>query len=165
MDKIKQLIKSEIKDVETKIQTVANDLGYKNLDTLTQEECELIADEVNKSNGGLAVQESSPASITKTQNGKKSKITQSQSSAIPVNPDMKQVITNLVKGTEQLYETTDKFCGQLTADKSQQIVERLRQVNPDILASVVSELQIEAENTEKFCNELEQMLRESYSGF
>lgn len=167
MDRIKQLIKGEVSDVDRKIQSVANDLGYRNLDALTQEECELIAEEINKNNGGLVTQESNPAPITKAQNGngKKPKITQSQSSATPVNPNMKEVITDLVKGTEKLYETTDRFCGQLTADTSRRIANRLTQVNPDILASVINELRTEAENTENFCNELEQTLRESYSGF
>ena len=166
MDRIKQLIKSEVSDVDRKIQSVANDLGYKNLDALTQEECELIAEEINKNNGGLVIQESNPAPITKAQSsGKKPKTTQSQPDAIPVNPNIKEVITGVVKGTEKLYETTDRFCGQLTADTSRRIVNRFTQVNPDILASVTNELKTEAENTENFCNELEQMFRESYSGF
>ncbi|MFM6681328.1 MAG: hypothetical protein ACKPHM_05630, partial [Dolichospermum sp.] len=65
----------------------------------------------------------------------------------------------------KLYETTDRFCEQLTADTSQRITKRLTQVNPDILASVTNELKTEAEKTENFCNELEQMFRESYSSF
>ncbi|MFM6198198.1 MAG: hypothetical protein ACKPE1_03475, partial [Dolichospermum sp.] len=110
--------------------------------------------------------ESNPAPITKAQsNGKKPKTTQSQPNANPVNPNMKEVITGLVKGTEKLYETTDRFCEQLTADTSQRITKRLTQVNPDILASVTNELKTEAEKTENFCNELEQMFRESYSSF
>ncbi|MFM5943848.1 MAG: hypothetical protein ACKO87_17170 [Dolichospermum sp.] len=166
MDRIKQLIKGEIIDVDKKIQSVANDLGYSDLDTLTQEECELIAEEINKNNGDLVIRESNPAPITKAQsNGKKPKTTQSQPNANPVNPNMKEVITGLVKGTEKLYETTDRFCEQLTADTSQRITKRLTQVNPDILASVTNELKTEAEKTENFCNELEQMFRESYSSF
>ncbi|MFM6255346.1 MAG: hypothetical protein ACKPEQ_40490, partial [Dolichospermum sp.] len=133
---------------------------------LTQEECELIAEEINKNNGDLVIRESNPAPITKAQsNGKKPKTTQSQPNANPVNPNMKEVITGLVKGTEKLYETTDRFCEQLTADTSQRITKRLTQVNSDILASVTNELKTEAENTENFCNELEQMFRESYSSF
>ncbi|MFM8006412.1 MAG: hypothetical protein ACKO86_16050 [Dolichospermum sp.] len=166
MNRIKQLIKSEIANVEKQIQSVANDLGYTDLDTLTQEECELIAEEINKNNGDLVIRESNPAPITKAQsNGKKPKTTQSQPNANPVNPNMKEVITGLVKGTEKLYETTDRFCEQLTADTSQRITKRLTQVNPDILASVTNELKTEAEKTENFCNELEQMFRESYSSF
>ncbi|MFM5939642.1 MAG: hypothetical protein ACKOQ2_33770, partial [Dolichospermum sp.] len=146
MDRIKQLIKGEIIDVDKKIQSVANDLGYSDLDTLTQEECELIAEEINKNNGDLVIRESNPAPITKAQsNGKKPKTTQSQPNANPVNPNMKEVITGLVKGTEKLYETTDRFCEQLTADTSQRITKRLTQVNPDILASVTNELKTEAE--------------------
>ncbi|MFM6266314.1 MAG: hypothetical protein ACKPFA_07365 [Dolichospermum sp.] len=166
MDRIKQLIKGEIIDIDKKIQSVANDLGYSDLDTLTQEECELIAEEINKNNGDLVIRESNPAPITKAQsNGKKPKTTQSHPNANPVNPNMKEVITGLVKGTEKLYETTDRFCEQLTADTSQRITKRLTQVNPDILASVTNELKTEAEKTENFCNELEQMFRESYSSF
>ncbi|MFM6253685.1 MAG: hypothetical protein ACKPEQ_31840 [Dolichospermum sp.] len=167
MDRIKQLIKSEIIDIDKKIQSVANDLGYSDLDTLTQEECELIAEEINKNNGDLVIRESNPAPITKAQNsnGKKPKTTQSQPNANPVNPNMKKVITGLVEGTEKLCETTDKFCEQLTADTSRRIIKRLTQVNSDILTSVTNELKTEAENTENFCNELEQMFRESYSSF
>ncbi|MFM6918902.1 MAG: hypothetical protein ACKPKT_15280 [Dolichospermum sp.] len=166
MDRIKQLIKGEIIDIDKKIQSVANDLGYSDLDTLTQEECELIAEEINKNNGDLVIRESNPAPITKAQsNSKKPKTTQSQPNANPVNPNMKEVITGLVKGTEKLYETTDRFCEQLTADTSQRITKRLTQVNPDILASVTNGLKTEAEKTENFCNELEQMFRESYSSF
>ncbi|MFM8006296.1 MAG: hypothetical protein ACKO86_15435, partial [Dolichospermum sp.] len=98
-------------------------------------------------------------------NGKKPKTTQSQPNANPVNPNMKKVITGLVEGTEKLCETTDKFCEQLTADTSRRIIKRLTQVNSDILTSVTNELKTEAENTENFCNELEQMFRESYSSF
>ncbi|MFM6390982.1 MAG: hypothetical protein ACKPFH_00580 [Dolichospermum sp.] len=65
MDRIKQLIKGEIIDIDRKIQSVANDLGYSDLDTLTQEECELIAEEINKNNGDLVIRESNPAPITK----------------------------------------------------------------------------------------------------
>lgn len=163
MDRIRQLIKGEIKDVDKKIQAIASQLGYENLDSISQEEAELIADEVQKSDGGgLMVQESAPAPIAK---GKKGKAAQHVNPQVQINPSMKDVVLDLVKGTERLYETTDKFCGQLTADKSRQIVERLRQVNPDILASVVSELEIEAQSTEKFCTELESMLREAYSSF
>ncbi|MFM6024762.1 MAG: hypothetical protein ACKPER_17850 [Dolichospermum sp.] len=166
MDRIKQLIKGEIIDIDKKIQSVANDLGYSDLDTLTQEECELIAEEINKNNGDLVIRESNPALITKAQsNGKKTKTTQSQPNANPVNPNMKEVITGLVKGTEKLYETTDRFCEQLTADTSRRIIKRLTQVNSDILTSVTNELKTEAEKTENFCNELEQMFRESYSSF
>ncbi|MFM6881508.1 MAG: hypothetical protein ACKPKK_12820 [Dolichospermum sp.] len=166
MDRIKQLIKGEIIDIDKKIQSVANDLGYSDLDTLTQEECELIAEEINKNNGDLVIQESNPAPITKAQsNSKKPKTTQSQPNANPVNPNMKKVITGLVEGTEKLCETTDKFCEQLTADTSRRIIKRLTQVNSDILTSVTNELKTEAENTENFCNELEQMFRESYSSF
>ncbi|MFM6880204.1 MAG: hypothetical protein ACKPKK_06075, partial [Dolichospermum sp.] len=143
MDRIKQLIKGEIIDIDKKIQSVANDLGYTDLDALTEDECKLIAlvmVENNKNNGGLTIQESNPAPITKAQNsnGKKPKTTQSQPNANPVNPNMKEVITGLVKGTEKLYETTDRFCEQLTADTSQRITKRLTQVNPDILASVTN---------------------------
>ncbi|MFM5926244.1 MAG: hypothetical protein ACKO9U_05915 [Dolichospermum sp.] len=166
MDRIKQLIKGEIIDIDKKIQSVANDLGYSDLDTLTQEECELIAEEINKNNGDLVIRESNPAPITKAQsNGKKPKTTQSQPNANPVNPNMKEVITGLVKGTEKLYETTDRFCEQLTADTSQRIIKRLTQVNSDILTSVTNELKTEVENTGNFCDELEQMFRESYPGF
>ncbi|MFM6266735.1 MAG: hypothetical protein ACKPFA_09560, partial [Dolichospermum sp.] len=146
MNRIKQLIKSEIANVEKQIQSVANDLGYTDLDTLTQEECELIAEEINKNNGDLVIQESNPAPITKAQsNGKKTKTTQFQPNANPVNPNMKEVITGLVEGTKKLYETTDRFCEQLTADTSQRITKRLTQVNPDILASVTNGLKTEAE--------------------
>ncbi|MFM6602692.1 MAG: hypothetical protein ACKPHQ_00855 [Dolichospermum sp.] len=170
MDRIKQLIKGEIIDIDKKIQSVANDLGYTDLDALTEDECKLIAlvmVENNNNNGGLTIQESNPAPITKAQNsnGKKPKTTQSQPNANPVNPNMKKVITGLVEGTEKLCETTDKFCEQLTADTSRRIIKRLTQVNSDILTSVTNELKTEAENTENFCNELEQMFRESYSSF
>ncbi|MFM6079999.1 MAG: hypothetical protein ACKPCI_16065 [Dolichospermum sp.] len=170
MDRIKQLIKGEIIDIDKKIQSVANDLGYTDLDALTEDECKLIAlvlVENNNNNGGLVIQESNPAPITKAQNsnGKKTKTTQSQPNANPVNPNMKKVITGLVEGTEKLCETTDKFCEQLTADTSRRIIKRLTQVNSDILTSVTNELKTEAENTENFCNELEQMFRESYSSF
>lgn len=169
MDRIKQLIKGEIIDIDKKIQSVANDLGYTDLDALTEDECKLIAlvmVENNNNNGGLTIQESNPAPITKAQsNGKKPKTTQSQPNANPVNPNMKEVITGLVKGTEKLYETTDRFCEQLTADTSRRIIKRLTQVNSDILTSVTNELKTEAEKTENFCNELEQMFRESYSSF
>ncbi|MFM6252609.1 MAG: hypothetical protein ACKPEQ_26260, partial [Dolichospermum sp.] len=85
-------------DIDKKIQSVANDLGYSDLDTLTQEECELIAEEINKNNGDLVIQESNPAPITKAQsNSKKPKTTQSQPNANPVNPNMKEVITGLVE--------------------------------------------------------------------
>ncbi|MFM6309404.1 MAG: hypothetical protein ACKPGB_14220, partial [Dolichospermum sp.] len=144
-------------------------LGYTDLDALTEDECKLIAlvmVENNNNNGGLTIQESTPAPITKAQsNGKKPKTTQSQPDATLINPNMKEVIADLVKGTEKLYETTDSFCGRLTAGTSRRIVNRFTQVNPDILASVTNELKIEAEKTENFCNELEQMLRESYSSF
>ncbi|MFM6251080.1 MAG: hypothetical protein ACKPEQ_18360, partial [Dolichospermum sp.] len=118
--------------------------------------------ENNNNNGGLTIQESTPAPITKAQsNGKKPKTTQSQPDATLINPNMKEVIADLVKGTEKLYETTDSFCGRLTAGTSRRIVNRFTQVNPDILASVTNELKTEAEKTENFCNELEQMFRES----
>ncbi|MFM6584572.1 MAG: hypothetical protein ACKPJF_17775 [Dolichospermum sp.] len=169
MDRIKQLIKGEIIDIDKKIQSVANDLGYTDLDALTEDECKLIAlvmVENNKNNGDLVIQESNPAPITKAQsNSKKPKTTQSQPNANPVNPNMKEVITGLVKGTEKLCETTDRFCEQLTADTSRRIIKRLTQVNRDILTSVTNELKTEAENTENFCKELEQMFGESYSSF
>ncbi|MFM5944769.1 MAG: hypothetical protein ACKO9G_15610, partial [Dolichospermum sp.] len=133
MDRIKQLIKGEIIDIDKKIQSVANGLGYTDLDALTEDECKLIAlvmVENNNNNGGLTIQESSPAPIAKAQNnnGKKPKTTQSQLNANPVNPNIKELITGLVKGTEKLCETTDKFCEQLTADTSRRIIKRLTQV-------------------------------------
>ncbi|MFM6920353.1 MAG: hypothetical protein ACKPKT_22745 [Dolichospermum sp.] len=112
------------------------------------------------------IREYNPAIITNDKsNGKKTKTAQSQPDATLINSNMKEVIADLVKGTEKLYETTDSFCGRLTAGTSRRIVNRFTQVNPDILASVTNELKTEAEKTENFCNELEQMFRESYSSF
>ncbi len=166
MDSIKRLITANIHDVESKISAIASQLGYTDLSAITAEEAAVIADEVQKNNGGITTQ-GSKGSLAK--NDKKSKISppqqpnQQPNTTHPVNPSMKEVISDLVKGTDRIYATTDRFCQHLTIDKSRQIVERLRQVNPDILASVVDQLEIEVENTDKFCNELEQILRESYS--
>ncbi|MFM6673716.1 MAG: hypothetical protein ACKPJO_26880, partial [Dolichospermum sp.] len=158
----------EIIDIDKKIQSVANDLGYTDLDALTEDECKLIAlvmVENNKNNGDLVIQESNTAPITKAKNingglklleynpakikkaqnsnFKKPKTTQSQPNENPVNPNMKKVITGLVEGTEKLCETTHKFCEQLTADTSRRIIKRLTQVNSDILTSVTNELKTE----------------------
>jgi hypothetical protein len=75
------------------------------------------------------------------------------------------VIQNSVTGTEKIYQTVDGFYTQLESDRAKQIIERAKAVNPNILASVIEELQSEADSTDSFCTELEQILRETYSGF
>jgi len=158
MDKIKQLIKSNIPEVEDKIRKIADDLGFKDLGTISQAEAELIASEVTKNNGGLSAA-SKPGAIAKNDN-KKPKALEVKS----VNPGMKEVIQGSVSGTEKIFQTVDNFYNQLEGDRAKQIIERAKAVNPNILASVIEELQGEAQNTDSFCSELEEILRATYSG-
>ncbi len=159
MNGIKQLIKVDVPDVENKIQAIAKELGYKDLDKLTKEEQQLVADEVITRSGSLSVP-NQKNELTTIEPSKKSNIVKSQS----VNPNLKSVIQDSVQGTEKIYQTVDNFYGQLESDRAKQIIERARQVNPNILGSVIEELQNEAKNTDNFCIELESILRETYSG-
>ena len=162
MDKIKRLIKTNIPGVEDKIRKVAEELGFKDLGAINEAEAELIADEIMKNNGELAVTEASkPGIVTKTNgNGKKPKALEIKS----VNPGMKEVIKGSVDGTEKIFQTVDTFYNQLEGDRAKQIIERAKAVNSNILSSVIEELQGEAQNTDSFCSELEEILRATYSG-
>lgn len=138
---------------------VAASLGVKP-EQVDESYAELIASEIDKG-GGLAIA-SSKEEKALSKNGKKSKpVIQTQS----VNPEIKAVIQNSVTGAEKIYQTVNNFYDQLESDRSNAIIKRAKSVNSNILASVIETLQSEADSTDSFCSELEQMLREAHSGF
>ena len=162
MDKIKELIKGDVPNVEQKITDVANELGFHNLDSISTEEAELIAEEVSKNGSTLAVS-TPPATITvpsKTTNGngngKKSKTIQPQG-----NVDMKKVISDLGDMASGLEQRTDKLCSELTKTTSDRLGDRILRVKPDILKDVAARVNAELGDIDTFCDEFEAMFRQS----
>jgi predicted transcriptional regulator len=162
MDKIKELIKGDVPNVEQKIASVASELGFHNLDSISIEEAELIAEEVSKNGSTLAVS-TPPATITvpsKTTNGngngKKSKTIQTQG-----NVDMKKVISDLGQTASSLQKRTDDLCSELTEKTVDSISDRLLKVKPDILKNVAARVSDELGDIDTFCDEFERMFRES----
>ena len=161
MDKIKELIKGDVPNVEQKITDVANELGFHNLDSISIEEAELIAEEVSKNGNTLAVS-TPPATITvpsKTTNGngKKSKTIQAQDSTV----DMKKVISDLGEMASGLEQRTDKLCSELTKTTSDRLGDRILRVKPDILKDVAARVNAELGDIDTFCDEFEAMFRQS----
>jgi len=159
MEKIKRLIKVNIPDADSKIQSVATELGFTNLAVISDTEAALIADEVtSRNNGKLATPEGQKFDA---KNAGKKKMAESQN----VNPGMKEVIDNSVQGSKKLYKTVDDFYSKFETDSADRIVDRAKLANPNILSLVVGRLQGEADNTGNFCIELGNILEEAYSRF
>ena len=158
MEKIKRLIKVNVPDVDSKIQSVATELGFTNLAAISDTEAALIADEVtNRNNGKLATE----GQKFDAKNAGKKKMAESQK----VNPGMKEVIDNSIQGSKKLIETVDNFYSKFETDSADRIVDRAKLANSNILGLAVARLQEEAENTGNFCIELGNILEEAYSRF
>ena len=159
MEKIKRLIKANVPDVDSKIQSVATELGFTNLAAISDTEAALIADEVtNRNSGKLATPEGQKFDA---KNAGKKKMAESQT----VNPGMKEVIDNSIQGSKKLIETVDNFYSKFETDSADRIVDRAKLANSNILGLAVARLQEEAENTGNFCIELGNILEEAYSRF
>lgn len=165
MNQVKALIKNNIPNVEEKIRNVATSLGFSDIESISQEEAQLIADKVQKNNPGL-VTEPAPATVpvpvkithevNDNGNGKKAKITQGTG-----NIDMKKVISDLGQTVSSLERTNDVLCNELTRKTVDNLSDRLLQVKPDILKDVAARVNKELGDIDTFCSEFERMFRES----
>jgi hypothetical protein len=166
MNQVKALIKNNIPNVEEKIRNMATSLGFSDIESISQEEAQLIADKVQKANPGL-VTEPAPATVpvkithevngngNGNGNGKKANITQE------TGINMKKVITDLGQTVSSLEKTNDSLCTELTSKTVDSISERLLQVKPDILKDVAARVNKELGDIDTFCSEFERMFRES----
>jgi hypothetical protein len=162
MNQVKALIKNNIPNVEEKIRNMATSLGFSDIESISQEEAQLIADKVQKANPGL-VTEPAPATVpvkithevNGNGNGKKANITQE------TGINMKKVITDLGQTVSSLEKTNDSLCTELTSRTVDNLSDRLLQVKPDILKNVAARVNKELGDIDTFCSEFERMFRES----
>lgn len=155
-------------DLWNEIQSIAQQLGV-DLNSVDEAYAQLIAEEVDKNTSDLAVSETANTSaITPTENGKKKgkkqaiQPTQSQS-VDSLKPAVQNLKTAVAGEADAMVQVFDQKSSQVEDAVTARIMNRCKQINPNIISKVSAELQEYTNESASFRTEIGSIFDEAFA--
>ena len=165
---IKQYVKSDLplEQVWTKAQEIASQYGI-DLNSLDEANAQFIAGEIDAASAGLAVPQNNGGGLATVETGKKGKkntpVTTNQEGIENLKVAVQNLRAAVASESEAMYEMSDRKSSEVEDAAAARIVNRYKQISPNIVSKVSAGLQEYANESATFRGQIGSIFDEAFA--